>query len=187
MIEAKKFDYYNDIYKDSQQYKLHYIKSIYFNIWTNILNNIIKKYPIKSKILDIGCGSGQFGHLLFDNEYKNYLGIDFSQEAINIAKTFSPQKYQKNNYQEINFNEFDIIISLEVLEHLDNDLELIEKIPKDKIFIFSVPNFKCKSHVRTYNEDIIKERYSEYLKLEKINNYNTSKTNIVYYCESIKL
>ena len=38
------------------------------------------------KVLDVGCGTGLFAHSVAKAGAKNVLGIDFSLEAINLAK-----------------------------------------------------------------------------------------------------
>ena len=48
----------------------------------------------RAKILDAGCGTGLVGEILNNNEFKNLIGVDFSQEMLNIAK-------QKNVYQSL--------------------------------------------------------------------------------------
>ena len=39
----------------------------------------------KAKILDAGCGTGLVGDILYNKNYKNIVGIDFSQEMLNRA------------------------------------------------------------------------------------------------------
>jgi len=48
----------------------------------------------QAKILDAGCGTGLVGEILNNNEFKNLIGVDFSQEMLNIAM-------QKNVYQSL--------------------------------------------------------------------------------------
>ena len=48
----------------------------------------------QTKILDAGCGTGLVGEILNKNSFKNLIGVDFSQEMLNIAK-------QKNVYQSL--------------------------------------------------------------------------------------
>ena len=48
----------------------------------------------QAKILDAGCGTGLVGEILNNNEFKNLIGVDFSQEMLNIA-------IQKNVYQSL--------------------------------------------------------------------------------------
>ena len=46
----------------------------------------------KAKILDAGCGTGLVGEILFENNYKNIEGVDFSQEMLD--KAIQKQVYQ---------------------------------------------------------------------------------------------
>ena len=48
----------------------------------------------QANILDAGCGTGLVGEILNNNEFKNLIGVDFSQEMLNIAM-------QKNVYQSL--------------------------------------------------------------------------------------
>jgi ubiquinone/menaquinone biosynthesis C-methylase UbiE len=48
----------------------------------------------QAKILDAGCGTGLVGEILNKNEFKDLIGVDFSQEMLNIAK-------QKKVYQSL--------------------------------------------------------------------------------------
>lgn len=55
----------------------------------NEIQEFVSQFPEKSKILDLGCGSGYITNYLHDKNL-NAIGLDFSQEMINIAKTKFP-------------------------------------------------------------------------------------------------
>ena len=55
----------------------------------NEIQEFASQFPEKSKILDLGCGSGYITNYLH-NQNLNAIGLDFSQEMINIAKTKFP-------------------------------------------------------------------------------------------------
>jgi ubiquinone/menaquinone biosynthesis C-methylase UbiE len=61
-------------------------------ITSELLLNYLKNS--QSKVLDAGCGTGLVGEILYKNNFKNVVGVDFSQEMLNIAK-------QKNVYQSL--------------------------------------------------------------------------------------
>ena len=48
----------------------------------------------QARIFDAGCGTGLVGEILNKNSFQNLIGVDFSQEMLNIAK-------QKNVYQSL--------------------------------------------------------------------------------------
>ena len=92
----------------------------YFNIKkdkTNYLDGL--------NILDIGCGGGLISEPMSRLGGK-VTGIDASEKNINIAKLHSKKNNLKINYINSspenlnNFNDFDIILNLEIVEHVDN-------------------------------------------------------------------
>tara|TARA_B100000965_G_C19599054_1_gene761598 strand:+ start:3315 stop:4040 length:726 start_codon:yes stop_codon:yes gene_type:complete len=85
--------------------------------------------PLKNiDILDIGCGGGLISEPMC-RLGANVTGIDASSKNINIAKIHSEKNGLKINYlnkspeQMDNSKSFDVILNLEVVEHVD-DLDL---------------------------------------------------------------
>ena len=76
-------------------------------------------------ILDIGCGGGLISEPMSRLGAK-VTGIDASEKNINVAKLHSKNSGLKINYQKnspenlIDFEKFDIILNLEIVEHVDN-------------------------------------------------------------------
>ena len=62
----------------------------------------------QAKIFDAGCGTGLVGEILNKNSFQNLIGVDFSQEMLNIAK-------QKNVYQSL-----DLVDLTKKLDYEDN-------------------------------------------------------------------
>ena len=159
--------FYDDMYRTGGyqgQYHIHYSESRYFPVWdrgAEIISSIDNPY-----ILDIGCGPGQFAHLLFDRGITTYKGIDHSSEAIKLAQKNVPQWAENFTVSDIfkmdalskNFN---IIIMFEVLEHLERDLDLLRLIPSGAKILFSVPSYGSESHVRQFKRcQDVKKRYA---------------------------
>ena len=85
-----------------------------------------KKIPLKNlKILDIGCGGGLICEPM-SRLGANVTGIDASSKSIEVAKSHAKKNNLNINYlnaQPENLklkNEFDIILNLEVVEHVKN-------------------------------------------------------------------
>jgi len=120
-------------------------------------------------ILDVGCGTGMFAKLLYKNGYTKYSGLDFSATRVKIARQVVPSfPFSKRNMFDQGMQDiyllYNNIVILEVLEHIENDLEFLRSIPEGKSVIFSVPNYLSKSHVRAFpNEEMVKDRYGEVL------------------------
>lgn len=144
-----------------------------FAAYQHLYTAVIKLFlPPKrtATILDLGCGSGGLAGTAQKLGYKNYTGVDFSIRAIKEARKKFPdydfilrditvprvqRLYQKYN----NF------VCLETLEHIKDDFAVIRMLKKGCRFIFSVPSFDSKFHVRYFPapEDVI-ERYKKVLK-----------------------
>lgn len=87
-----------------------------------IMLNLFKKNDLHGKILDIGCGSGDFlGMLKFDSR-NSLFGMDVSAAALTIAKQ---KDFVQNTFvgdltkkEDIPQESFDVIVASEVLEHI---------------------------------------------------------------------
>lgn len=87
------------------------------------------------KILDIGCGLGEFLYWLKNNGYKNFRGVDVSQEMLDLCKKNVTDKVEKiNTIKEYLLDKnagYDLIVLNDVIEHLPkneiiDDLEIIK-------------------------------------------------------------
>lgn len=78
---------------------------------------------VGGRLMDLGCGNGSITKLLYDRGY-NVLGIDPSAEGVAIARSHYPSLpiEQGSAYEDLpaRFGHFDIVLSLEVVEHLYN-------------------------------------------------------------------
>jgi len=153
--QEKKSDYYNKLFSDSSD------MSRYYHLYNKIFNLTLDK-----KVLDIGCGLATLRNFI-----KDYSGFDFASEV--IKKISNPKIWVGNIYDKVNYEkeDYEIYISTEVLEHVD-DLKLLQNISSNKKFIFSVPSFEDESHIRVYTEKIIRTRFEGILSIEKITRFN---------------
>ena len=99
-----------------------------------ILENILNHFKLKKvksdylkglKILDIGCGGGLISEPM-SRLGASVTGIDASEKNIAIAKMHSKESELKINYIATSpenlkdFEKYDVILNLEIVEHVDN-------------------------------------------------------------------
>lgn len=119
---------------------------LYFaNRRLNINNFVMVKnwmdYFNAQKVLDVGCGLGNYGVVLRDWYKVDYKGIDISDFAVKL----NPYKLnlEKGNILDyIDADKYDIVLCLDILEHLkesdlDKALENIKYLGSN--YIFSIP------------------------------------------------
>lgn len=186
-------EFYDQAYKNggyNKMYAKHYKQSPYINVWKKAIDIISEvDHP---KFIEIGCGVGQFANLLFDSGFDHYKGIDFSDEAIRMAKITNSNNSEKfsidNAYSSAIYNEeYNVVIIFEVLEHLKEDKEVLRKIKKGAHVLFSVPNFNSASHVRYFeNENDVFYRYNQILNIVDLYSIKVSTKNIIYLGHGIK-
>uniref|UniRef100_A0A8R1U1W3 Protein-lysine N-methyltransferase n=1 Tax=Onchocerca volvulus TaxID=6282 RepID=A0A8R1U1W3_ONCVO len=62
-----------------------------------------------SKLIDFGCGNGSLLRTLRQKGYSHLCGVDYSEEAISLAKKLAERECPKNNIHQIDFQVVDLI------------------------------------------------------------------------------
>jgi ubiquinone/menaquinone biosynthesis C-methylase UbiE len=99
------------------------------------VKRILKQIKCNNQnVLDAGCGTGLFSYLLFDMG-NNVVGIDYSDELINIAnknKGKKDIKFQQANLYNIPCGNdyFDLILNLGVLPNVEDHTKVIFEITR---------------------------------------------------------
>ena len=95
---------------------------------TSEVKEVLKQISWKSKkVLEVGCGTGFFAYTAAKKGGK-VLGIDYSIEAIEIAKSqYSHRNLDFKNMDVSKIKEkFDVIVSNGTLEHMDDPLKTLK-------------------------------------------------------------
>jgi SAM-dependent methyltransferase len=166
-IQTKK--YYNKAYLERPDYDLHYKKSEYYSLWQEVIK-IIKGYKT-SRIIEVGCGTGQFAQMLYDNKFELYYGFDFSDVAIQKAteKVKPPYIFIERDIMKLNLVA-GLIIALETFEHID-DIKFLKNQGKIEV-LFTVPNFDDPAHARFFKTDKeVFRYYRDYIEFERVNKH----------------
>jgi len=164
-------DYYKNNIEQNGEYNKQYLQSKYFPLWNKAIQYINKN----DNVVDFGCGVGQVAQLIVNNNLNYIYGVDFSEVAIKQAKNNNPTIENKffvgNLYDKKIFalNTYNCAILFEVLEHIKDDIQILNNIPRNTKIICSVPSFPYKSHVRHFiNQSDVIQRYSKYLDIKDI-------------------
>lgn len=188
-------NFYDSLFSDGgwdQTYFKHYSNTHYYPIWEKAFSFIVEMER-ELKILEIGCGPGQFAQLLFERGVTEYQGFDFSDKAIEMAKRTNKMYHEKfhvgDAFETKMFDNYsyNLVIIFEVLEHIEEDIAVLEKIKEDTTILFSVPNFDSPGHVRWFNSIFdIYERYKFVLDIQSINIHKLAGENKIYLVKANK-
>ena len=161
--DCRSASYYDSMYADSEEYKKLFWQSRYYSLWTVIADRL--RSIGSPRILEIGCGTGQLASLISHVTFRSYVGFDISSEAIAQARARELQdmKFLVDDGLSSNLlnDEYDVVVCTEVLEHIERDHDLLQRISVGTRCICTVPNFDYESHVRFFSsEDEVKQRYA---------------------------
>lgn len=160
-------DFYDALYlQNDNDYHQHYTTSRYYFLWCVLLDRM-RPAEVRG-LLDIGCGPGQMASFLRDRGLRRYVGLDFSDVGIRMARkacdsfefvctdVFATDLFETFDY--------DVVVATEFLEHLEDDLLILERIRLGTRVYGSVPNFPDPSHVRYFSSaEEVSARYSPHL------------------------
>jgi len=117
----------------------------WFMVRDNLLMDLVFKNIKKgSLVMDFGCNYGHAVKLLGDKGYESF-GVDVSREAVNYGRSININDISLISEKDIQNNSLDAVISMDVLEHIDNDKETLEyiwsKLNPGGLMIVTVPAF----------------------------------------------
>lgn len=186
---------YDDSYKTGGPggtYRKNYTQSFYYPSWKHAMS-YLSAMNRNISILEIACGPGQFANMLFDYGFLDYTGFDYAAEGIALAKKNNPSHkecfFVADAFQtELLQNKYDLVICFEALEHIQKDLELLQRILPGTKLLLSVPNFDDPYHVRYFrSEKDVQERYGKIVHITNISKSMLSEVNCLYYIWGDKL
>lgn len=150
--------YYDEV---SRRWTHHYTQH---HKWFPLMLLIAQRIRM-DHIVDLGCGAGHMAELLKDWGYNHYTGIDFSDGMLDVAKRrglgygFINLDLESDRWID-RVGTFNTVISIELLEHVDSDLMILEQIPEGKHCLLATTNEPGKEHVRHFkNKHTVMRRY----------------------------
>lgn len=181
--------HYDSVYSNPDapalaSYELSPLKEMY--------DEVCRWLPSNAVVHDLGCGPGMLAEALLHHGHYNgdgaYRGIDFSDVAVRhgwarvegVIDAMSDDAAAQMSWDfafctgdlrewqppENLYNT--VFVCLETLEHLDDDLSLIERIPAGRRLILSVPTFNSAAHVRWFPSlGMVWSRYEGLLRFQR--------------------
>ena len=182
-------DYYkSNEYYSHQENKKGFIPRLYEAIKKVNVNN---KYKMATKglagdrLLDIGCGVGDFLHIAEKHGW-DCIGVEPSMEAKAIAKKrINANIIESEDLNTIGDETFDLITMWHVLEHVDDlkwQVEQLQRLvkPKGRIVI-AVPNYK------SYDGQYYKEFWAAYDVPRHLNHFNKNTITQIFKSQGLEL
>jgi len=139
-------------YAEPNNYLYRLKRKITYRKILNIINHHISNQANQS-ILEIGTGSGFLTSFL-EKEYSNITiyGLEYDNRLVELTKSkVNSSIIIQGNAENFDLKrKFNLIVSLQVIEHLYNPVDMLkcvnEHLVEDGIFIFTTPNLGCISN-----------------------------------------
>jgi SAM-dependent methyltransferase len=136
--------------------------------WFPIWKKAVADMGAVPAIIELGCGPGTMAEMLFDiNPKQRYVGYDFSTVNIQIARGrelprnfhFSVRDVVKEPVT-VNDPTGTVVVVIETLEHIKDDIRVLDRLPIGTKVFFSVPSHEADGHVRWFKSPgAVTERY----------------------------
>jgi len=181
-------EFYDYVYSRSPGYRGPPEESLYYPLWKVILDCLEPGW----RILDVGCGPGQFARLCLDAVHP-YVGLDFSGEAIKLGRARVPEAEFRQVDVEfdrllIRRGDYDVATFVEFFEHVEDDLGILGAVPLGKNVVFSVPSYEGIEHVRSFpNLESVTSRYGFLLRITKYGELARGEEDRVYVIAGVRV
>ncbi|HCK03628.1 MAG TPA: methyltransferase [Methylophilaceae bacterium] len=161
---------YDNTYQNNQSHSLAFKKHL-----SEVYSIFKKQFNINSKIVDVGCGKGDFVNLLNSESYFDAIGFDTTYEG-DSARI---HKRYLNDTDKINAN---VIVLRHVLEYVPSPhtfLELLYKIFGNVDIYIEQPNFDYTVNEQVFT-DITYERVNYFTKKSLKNLFTKSESGNLF-------
>lgn len=178
-------DYYNNYSYD----KAYYVSPITLKRYEEILQGLAR-YRKLNRLLDVGCGNGIFLGVAQSMGWEVY-GVEFSQKGVAVCQENGLENVYQGTLEGLfhKIPEVDVVISIEVLEHINTPRSEVElfyrKLRNGGAVYLTTPNFNSLNRYLTGADyDVI--AYPEHL------SYFTRKTlrrlfqDVGFQCKNIQ-
>ena len=148
-----------------------------------LISEICREFPHPT-ILDVGCGTGINSSVLAKHGYT--IGTDTSEEALSFSKGREIDVLVRSHVESLPFaaSTFDVITALDVLEHINDDLEALDELRRvtreGGVLVITVPayGFLWSEHDEALHH---RRRYAASELRNKLTNAGFEVERITYY------
>jgi len=167
-------EWYDRAFELDDVWRRHYTESHSYPVWTVVADRLVGRGV--TSVLELGCGSGQLAHLLHDKRIASYCGLDFSPRRIEHARRLCPEYtfHVEDVVAGTRQSEdgWDAVVAKAFLEHIEDDLAVVERVRSGALFIGSVPDLVAPSHVRHFvDEGAVEARYGRFFSELRIDRF----------------
>lgn len=164
MVVPKESDEYD------RRYAFEYNYSGYLPLAERTIKEMEKRVKPGEQVVDAGCGLGWFCDILHQHGYA-VTGFDYSRYAVSSVQRLFPTTavFWANIYEVKYPTPPAAVVFMEVLEHLDDDIKVVENVPVGTWVFFSVPyhqEVQDETHRRFYTEADVRNRFGDLLSIE---------------------
>lgn len=148
-------NYYDEVFRTSPRWRTG-------ANWEPLYRFATSRVADRDRVLDLGCGPGHLARMLLDCGLSplDYQGVDWSTVALQQANERCPElatagRFQLGQLPNAAADHLDwatVVVMVELLEHLDEDLELLASLPRGMRVIATVPSTDSESHVRHFDK-----------------------------------
>lgn len=143
---------------------------------------------VEEPVVDLGCGDGSLASVLSFRGVEYYTGFDFSEVAIETAESKDlGYFFVFTDVRDLGaIPEVGTVVMCELLEHLDDDLAVMEQVQPGNRVIGTVPSWMGASHVRCFEKKRdVTDRYGylvEFEEIERIDNPKLRRRGRYWWC-----
>ena len=180
--------YKSEEYYSHQENKQGFIPKVYEKVKSINLKhkyNIATKGMTSGKMLEIGCGVGDFLHTMEQHGW-DCTGVEPSEEAKDIArKRTKAQLFSPEEIGQMEDASFDLITMWHVLEHVDDlrwEVDQLSRLVKNSgRIVIAVPNYK------SYDAQYYREHWAAYDVPRHLNHFNRKTIANIFKTKGLEL
>lgn len=168
MGRALPVSHYNEALNSASHYKLQPpAECALFLTWEAVAGEVYEA----TSVLDLGCGTGQLREVA-QGWCALWLGIDWSYRCIQVAQKKDLHRTMFLQYDARDLvvpdDAFDTVVMTDFLEHVNEDIPILKKLPPNQRVVISVPPHDSGTHVRFFPTlKSATDRYGEVVNIDR--------------------